>query len=449
MRRHAAHLFLLSLLLLVTSLVTGEAAVAEETAAAAEKDAVRPNVVLIISDDHAWTDYSMHGPRFPGSADPQRPNLARTPNIDQLAREGVTFTRGYVTTAICSPSLATMLTGLYPHQHGITGNDPVRGQPREAWLDRFFEQDMLPQLLADNGYLTLHTGKYWMREPARAGFTDDMGPTGRHGGKALAIGRETMEPIHKFIDKAKREEKPFFVWYAPFLPHRPHNPPARLVDKYNAVVKDPARAKYLAMVEWFDETCGSLMTHLKEQGVDDNTLIYYLADNGWNDFGKAFPYENGTRTPVILRWPSRLQAKLDTQQLVSNIDVVPTILSACGVETPDGLPGVNLLDAAALAPRDTLFFSNFAHDMVSASEPEKSMWTRSCIDAHWKLIVWQDPPPAVKPYNNGDRHRNEGAMLELFDLSTDPHESTNLADEHPEVVKRLQAKIDSWWDVRK
>ena len=163
----------------------------------------RPNVVLIISDDHAWTDYSFAG----------HPH-AKTPNIDRLATEGLTYTRGYVTTAICSPSLATMLTGLHPHQHGITGNDPVRGQKRADWIEPFFKKPLLPKLLAEAGYLTLHTGKFWMGEPGRVGFTDDMGSTGRHGGKALSIGRKSMEPIYDFMDKAKQEQKPFFVWYA-------------------------------------------------------------------------------------------------------------------------------------------------------------------------------------------------------------------------------------------
>ena len=96
--------------------------------------------------------------------------------------------------AVADPS------GLHPHQHGITGNDPVKGLDREAWLDRFFTHPMLPRMLADAGFLTLHTGKYWMRQPAAAGFTDDMGATDRHGGKALAIGRETMQPIDDFLE---------------------------------------------------------------------------------------------------------------------------------------------------------------------------------------------------------------------------------------------------------
>ncbi len=185
--------------------------------------AERPNVILIISDDHAWTDYGFLGNE-----------KIQSPHIDKLAAEGLTFTRGYVTTALCSPSLATMLTGLYTHQHGITGNDPVKGKDCEAWLDQLdFEHPMLPKLLAAAGYNTMHTGKYWMRQPAAAGFTHDNGQTGRHGGRSLDIGRKTM--------------KPFFVWYAPFLPHTPHNPPQRLLDKY-ADVQPEKKAKYYAMV---------------------------------------------------------------------------------------------------------------------------------------------------------------------------------------------------------
>ena len=237
-------------------------------AATAEADSKQPNIVLIISDDHAWTDYGFAG----------HPH-AKTPNIDRLAAEGLTFTRGYVTTAICSPSLATMLTGLYPHQHGITGNDPHQGQNRADWIDPFFKKPQLPRLLTDAGYMTLHTGKYWMGHPNQVGFTDDMGPTGRHGGKALSIGRKSMKPIYDFIDKAQQQEKPFFVWYAPFLPHTPHNPPERLLKKY-AAVKNQKKAKYLAMIEWLDETCGELMSQLKKKGVADNTLVLYLPENG-------------------------------------------------------------------------------------------------------------------------------------------------------------------------
>ena len=404
----------------------------------------RPNVVLIISDDHAWTDYALMGH-----------TRAETPHIDRLAREGHTFTRGYVATAICSPSLATMLTGLHAHQHGITGNDPVVAAgddpvaARDCFIRPFLALPQLPRLLKDAGYRTMHTGKFWMRNPERVGFTDHMGPTGRHGGKALAIGRETMEPIDRFLDSAIAQKEPFFLWYAPFLPHVPHNPPARLLKKY-ADVSDPAERKYLAMVEWMDETTGELLGMLKEKKVADNTLVIYLADNGWNAFGKAFPYENGVRTPIILRWPGKIVAAMDTKHLATNLDLMPTILAACKVEVPQGLAGINLLDSAAVRNRKEIFLANYGHDMVAADRPEESLWTRSCIDGHWKLIVWQQPSPKVLPYNGGHRRKSPPVAgkhknIELFDLAADPHETKNLAAAHPEQVAQMLAALDTWW----
>ena len=395
--------------------------------------AERPNVVLIISDDHAWTDYTFLG----------NENI-RSPHIDKLAKEGLTFSRGYVTTALCSPSLATMLTGLYTHQHGITGNDPVRGQNRDLWLDRFFKNPMLPKLLADAGYNTLHTGKYWMRQPSAAGFTHDNGETGRHGGKSLGIGRNTMKPIYDFIDESKKEKKPFFVWYAPFLPHTPHNPPKRLLDKYSDV--KGGKAKYYAMVEWLDETCGDLMKNLKDKGVDDNTLVLYLADNGWNEFGKASPYENGIRTPIIARWPAKIQPHMENEKLASNIDIVPTILAACDVPIPCKMPGINLLDSRAVAARKEIYFNNFSHNMVSATEPGKSLWTRSVIQGKWKLIIYQDPLPKERPNAGGHKRKYPNQNQELFDIVADPHETKDLSKQNPDIVAKLQASIDSWWN---
>lgn len=416
--------FIVTLLIATLNWFSGVAIAAEE----------RPNIVLIISDDHAWTDYGFMGN-----------DQVRTPNIDRLAAEGLTFRRGYVTSALCSPSLATLLTGLHPHQHGITGNDPARRQPREPWLERFFSNPMLPRLLADSGYLTMHTGKYWMRKPADAGFTDDMGETDRHGGQALGIGRETMQPVYDAIDKAKKQDKPFFLWYAPMMPHTPHNPPSRLLDKYQHI-QDPAQAKYYAMIEWFDESCGALFEKLKSSGVDNNTLVLYLSDNGWNDFGKRTPYENGVRTPVILRWPEKIKPRIESDKLAENIDVFPTLLAAAGVASPKQTPGIDLLNEQAISQRDSIFLASFAHDMESVNEPEKSLISRTCIVGHWKLVDWWPNPPAgAKPKAVAKWQKNPDASTELFDLSLDPHEATNLSTQHPERVQQLKEKINQWW----
>ena len=181
-------------------------------------------------------------------------------------------------------------------------------------------------------------------------------------------------------------------------------------------------------------------------GVDDNTLVLYLADNGWNEFGKASPYENGIRTPIIARWPARIKAHKEGVKLASNIDLVPTILTACGIDVPAVMPGINLLDDKAVSDRTAIFFNNFSHNMISAEEPGKSLWTRSVIQGKWKLITYQNPLPKERPNAGGHNRKYPDQNHELFDLLADPHETKDLSKEHPAVVAELQARMDDWWD---
>ena len=185
--------------------------------------AERPNVVLLLSDDQGWSDYSFLG----------HPEI-RTPHLDRLASESLVFTRGYVPTSLCRPSLASILTGRYPHENGITGNDP-RGEKRtnegrQVMVDRFLKNPRLPQTLHDAGYLCYQSGKWWEGNFANGGFDEgmshgDVTRGGRHGDEGLKIGRAGLQPVFDFIDRAQRKEQPFFVWYAPMMPHRPRNPP--------------------------------------------------------------------------------------------------------------------------------------------------------------------------------------------------------------------------------
>ena len=197
----------------------------------------KPNIVLILADDQAWNDYGFMGH-----------DRVKTPNLDRLAAESVVFTRGYVPTAVCRPSLMTLITGLYPHQHKVTGNDPNGGFkeakfPREELLVNIDTIPTLPRLLADQGYLSHQSGKWWEGNYQRGGFTHGMTQGRRHGDEGLKIGREGLDSIYHFVDYALAEEKPFFLWYAPFLPHTPHNPPARLLDKYADFVSSHYRKR--------------------------------------------------------------------------------------------------------------------------------------------------------------------------------------------------------------
>ncbi|MEC8779149.1 MAG: sulfatase-like hydrolase/transferase, partial [Verrucomicrobiota bacterium] len=171
-----------------------------------------PNILYVISDDQAWTDYGFMG----------HPQI-KTPHLDKLSRESVLFERGYVPTALCRPSLATLVNGQYAHKHGITGNDPSpKTYPREkevynqkraqliSYLDKF---ETLPNLLGEKGYLSHQSGKWWEGNFKHGGFTHGMTrgfpeKGGRHGDDGLKIGRSGLQPIEEFVDHSMKENKP-------------------------------------------------------------------------------------------------------------------------------------------------------------------------------------------------------------------------------------------------
>ena len=418
-----------------------------------------PNIVLIISDDQAWNDYGFMGHE-----------TIETPHLDQLAAESVLFRRGYVPTALCRPSLMTLATGQFAHTHGITGNDPspkyaernsTLYQQRRAqlisYIDRF---ETLPSVLGQRGYVSHQSGKWWEGNHRRGGFTDGMTrgfpePGGRHGDDGLEIGRKGLQPIKAFVDRATAEEKPFFLWYAPFLPHTPHNPPERLLNKYKAITESVPVAKYYAMCEWFDETCGELLGMLDEKGLRDDTLVIYVTDNGWiqnperNGYAprsKQTPYEGGIRTPIMFRWPGTLAAA-DRPELVSSIDLYPTILAAAGAEIPSPRPGLNLLpnlkNNLGIA-RSSITGEGFAHDIANIEKPEASLLYRWVIEERWKLLLTYDGE--VNRYQSS--HPRTERRPQLYDLLADPWESKNLAGENPALVERLVAKLDRWYPVK-
>lgn len=415
----------------------------------------RPNVVMIISDDQSWTDYSFIGHK-----------TIQTPHIDRLARESLTFTRGYVPDSLCRPSLTTMVTGLYPHQHGIVGNDPPppadmqnaskraqRADPRylQQRIEYIRHIDRVPKLaglLGTQGYLSHQSGKWWEGNFRRGGFTHgmthgDRTRGGRHGDLGLTIARQGMQPVFDFIDMSTEQDKPFFVYYAPFLPHTPHNPPARLLAKYKDKTPHLPVAKYYAMCEWFDESVGELVDYLAKKKLAENTIVMYVTDNGWINLtdrsayaprSKRSQYEGGIRTPIMIRWPGHVTPRMDETHLVSSIDLVPTVLAATGLETTDAMQGINLLDAEAVEQRSAIFGEILEHDIQHMTDPVASLRFRWVIDGKWKLIV---------PHAG----REPDAPVELFDILADPHETKNVAQDHVQLVGELTKKIDAWWDV--
>jgi len=420
-----------------------------------------PNIVLILGDDQAWSDYGFMGH-----------DIIKTPHLDKLATQSLLFGRGYVASPLCRPSLASIITGRFPFEHGITGND-VDGRNDRAALDvplraSFHKIPSFVRDLTSKGYLAHQSGKWWEGSFGDGGFTHGMthgdpARGGRHGDAGLTIGRQGMEPISGFIDHALAEKKPFFVWYAPFLPHTPHNPPERLLKKYRQEGRAEDVAKYYAMCEWFDETCGELMEIIDQRGQTQNTVVIFLCDNGWAapstnaddpnqklwreyaQRSKSSPYENGIRTPILVSWPGKVKPER-SPRLAHAIDVFPTIAAAAGLTPPAGLPGINLLDEDARNNRDTVFgVTNATHNMTPG-DPDDTLQYLWCVSGDWKLLLRHHGKDTTQ-YKN--LHVWDTAPVRLYNLKDDPHEKNELSSAHPEIVAKLREKIEAWHPVGK
>ena len=440
---------------------------------------------MIISDDQTWRDFGFMGHKH-----------VKTPHLDRLAARSARYVNGYVPTSVCSPSLATLLTGLYPHQNGIHYNHPPPGNSAfnkmtsraeyERVRSRSFQlirsQPTLPGTLAKAGYRCLQTGKFWEGHWRNAGFTEGMtifepppgqtfggirtlanGTKAAHGNGdwGLKIGRETMKPIYDFIEDCESRRTPFFVWYAPYLPHQPHDSPKKYFDLYR---NRPGIAEheipYLASISQFDDTVGELMKHVEAKGLTKDTLFVFVTDNGWTpgtrrhktqkDFfhhikeSKRSPFEDGLRTPILLSWPGVIKPRTH-EALVSSVDLVPTILAATG--NRNGIkdrPGVDLMPsakgAAKLNAKRAVYGEIYPGDATSLGRPSRDIAYRWIRDGAFKLIV---------PHSHKEDFPWGGylANTALFNLRDDPGEKNNLAA-NPKQSKRLagmKAKLDRWW----
>lgn len=406
-------------------------------AAAGEGEKRPVNVVMIVGDDMGWPDFGFMG----------HPVIL-TPRLDRLAKESAVFPHGYVPTSLCRASLATLLTGLFPHQHRICCNDPPMGVDRAEMHPFMRGAPALPRVLAKAGYRSLQTGKFWEGHYSNAGFSaGETTDKDRHIARPPRpqIGRDTMQPIYDFIDRDRKQ--PFFIWYAPMMPHRPHNPPERFLKRYLAKDRPRNLSLYFAMCEWFDETVGQLIDHLDKRRLTDNTLIVFVNDNGWvqplgkaddkgafgAERGKRSPYDMGIRSPILLRLPGVTRAgRYD--DLASTVDLAPTILRACQVDVPREMQGLSLLDVArgkGRLERDAVFGEIYTHTASKLGEPGLDVTHRWVRQGNWKLIL----------------HLADKKDHELFDLASDPHERANVAEKQPERLKALRARVEEW--VRK
>jgi uncharacterized sulfatase len=412
------------------------AAAALAPAACQRADEAPPNLVLIIGDDHGYPDSGFMGSQ-----------IVQTPNLDRLAREGTVFRNGYATASICRPSLRSLLTGLHPVQWDarlaqLRREGSVR-TPAEAILGF----TTLPALLRTRGYASFQGGKFWEGSYSLAGFDAGMQLTGdgvfrTEEGKTL--GREEgIAPVQRFLEA--HAGRPFFLWFAPMLPHVPHDAPEAYRALYRGRGLTPDAELYYANVTRLDAVVGELRAELERRGLLERTLLVYLSDNGWDqapDYarehalhdgprGKGTLYDLGLRTPIVFHWPGHVPEGIARDELVSAVDLVPTLLDYAGAAAPAYLPGKSLrplLEGHARWERETVIDGISGPRGGLGHPPDQ---TRSEPGWHLRTGRWH----YLWFEGDGD---------ELYDLEADPREQHDLARAHAPLVRRLRQSIASW-----
>ncbi len=421
------------------------------------------NVLLITSEDN--------GPELGCYGD----SYARTPNLDRLATEGVRFGQAFVATASCSESRSALLTGLFPHQNGQIGLATHHYR-------QFPGVPNVVRQLKNGGYRTGLIGKLHVN-PAEA-FPFDFRPNVQDFNTFRK--RDVGEVARQAGAFFRADDGPFFLMvnfadaHLPFLRQQhglPRNPrTAGDVETLPWVGLDTAglrraQADYYNCMERMDVGIGALLAELQEAGLTERTLVIYLGDHGAQfPRGKLASYESSLRVPLILRWPQHIPASQVRDQLVSSIDLVPTIYGATGLEPPGELPGLSLLPLVRGAD---VHWREYLHSEYHAHYPPLFFPQRTVRDGRYKLIVnlLQDRPnpvaeacsqreqPSQPSYvtakqiaaANDDVRRAYATWLdappfELYDLRADPHEWRNLADDpaKAEIKARLLSALRHW-----
>lgn len=439
-------------------------------------DAARPNIVLIFADDLGYSDVGCFGAKD-----------IRTPNIDRLATEGTRFTSFYVSQPVCTASRASLMTGCYANRVGLSG-----ALNHTSKVGIHADEVLLPELLQQRGYTTAIFGKWHLGHrpefsPLRHGFNEFLGiPYSNDNGPLhpvvktipslpLIDGEKTAELdpdqsrfTRRFTERAilfleRHREQPFFLYVPHVMPHVP-------IFASETFKGRSARGLYGDVVEELDWSVGQILAALKNLKLEDNTLVIFTSDNGpflsygehagsANPFreGKLTTFEGGVRTPCLMRWPAKIPAGRTCDEPVASIDLLPTIAKLSGAALPkkpiDGLDVWPILSGQpnAKSPHDALLF--FSGDELQAIR--SGDWKLHFM--HDYLTVAGEPGKAGKPANFANmkpksieesgirgiasRHGYEVRRLEqsLFNLKDDPSESRDVAKQHPEVVRRLEA----------
>jgi arylsulfatase A-like enzyme len=423
----------------------------------------QPNIVLLISDDD---DYEHFG--FMGS------KIAHTPTLDQLVAAGTLFTTVHCPAPLCRPSLASMLSGRMPHQHGIYGNYlEKRGIGNDQ--TKLAPSGSLANRLKNAGFATYASGKYWEGDPQAMGFTHGTAEVTAQGFRQFV--REGQEELFQFIDD-QHEEKPMFIWWAPLLPHGPHNPPPKYFERFeHAEIPIPSyysgnqklylkeMRKFYAMGTWFDDGVAQLIEKLKAAGEYENTLFLFYVDNGYS-YGlpaKNSPSEKGLRTPMFVNWPGKVPAGKRIDSLNYALDLHATALDYAGLEVPVGIASKSLrpqIDGQASKPHTILFGATYAHvphawrgDPTIKRSVERDVLALYARTDQWKYVlhtqdIGDENAKYVRMINNlSKRYTRKKGEQDLFDLDADPYERNNLAaqPDQEERVADLRKQTLDWW----
>jgi arylsulfatase A len=417
-----------------------------------------PNIIVILIDDYGWRDLGCYGSTF-----------YETPHLDRFATEGVRFTNGYAACPVCSPTRASIVTGQYPVRSGVT--DWIAG--RKQWptakalcprtrTELPLEHVTLAEALKPAGYVSASIGKWHLGgdgfSPTEQGFALNAGGTSAGSPRSwwppYNVPSLTDPPPEKdeylaqyltrraemFLEENRN--RPFFLYLPHFSVHIPLGAPPKLVEKYKRKVADGAKQGdpiYGAMVEAMDDAVGRLLRKLDALGLADNTLIFFLADNGGlryeggrKDYvtdnaplraGKGHLYEGGIRVPYMVRWKGTV--KPSTSEVpVCSVDIFPTALAAAGVALPGNLDGVSLLPllTKGAAPKREALYWHYPHYSNQGGVPGGVI-----REGEWKLIEFY-----------------EDNRLELYNLKSDLGERTNLSQREAKRAQALRAKLDRW-----
>lgn len=415
-------------------------------------DPARPNVILIMTDDQGWAQVGFHGNPY-----------IKTPTLDRLAGESTEFTQFYVEPK-CAPTRAALLTGRHGYRSGVV----------DTYLGRTLmdpEAVTLAELLGAEGYATGIFGKWHLGDnyPLRAmdqGFGESLvhrgggigqaaGPPGnrywdpvlehngvseQHTGYCTAI---FTDALIEFVERNR--DSPFFGYLATNVPHSPFDVDEEYIEPYRAMGLPERTARVYGMITEFDENLLRLLDRLDELGLAEGTVIMFLTDNGPTQQTftaglrerKGSAYEGGTRVPFLVRWPGRVEAGRQVDRIAAHIDVVPTVLEAAGIDVPDSrFDGVSLWPllsgetAPEAWPDRTIYLQNHRGDTPQLNR------NASARSQRWKI---------VQPLGKATDPMPPGAKFELYDMSVDPGETNNLAEQHPGILADMIQGYEEWF----